>query len=252
MKYTGTNHLNSIILAQLDILPETEYIPFYTENIDRDYSSFHFLTENNRLISFIGIMPVSADTIELTAYTIPSFRRQGHFTFLLKAVMKELSSFPSLRIVSEKELLFPFIKNTFSHKEYLMRLSSDTFPGIAQTAVVTVMEYTYKTPEESEYVYVLKKQNTALGIMKITHETDSKTACLHHIKIRRPFRGRGYGFLLLTQALTLFWNKITQKNCDIVLHVTSTNTAALHLYQKLGFQIIQSLDYYRLEEQIRQ
>lgn len=252
MDYTATNRLDNFILTQLNALPQTEYIPFYIEYINRDYSSFHYLTENKRLISFIGIMPAAADTVELTAYTVPTFRRQGHFTFLLKKVMQELTCFPTLRILSEQKLSFPFIKNTVSHQEYLMRLTPDSSYAADQMKAVTILEYAFKAPEESEYIYVLKKQNTALGIMKITWETGSKTACLHHIKIRPAFRNQGYGFLLLSHALTLFRKKYTQKNCAIVLHVTSTNTAALRLYQKLGFEIIQSLDYYRLEAPDRQ
>lgn len=252
MNYTKTSHLNNSILAQLDALPQTEYIPFYAKYIDTDYSAFHFLTENSRLVSFIGIMPVSTDTAELTAYTVPAFRSQGHFKFLLENVMRELARFPSLQILSEQKLLFPFIKNTVSHQEYLMKLNHDTHLDIEQNKTAAVLEYVFETPGESEYVYVLKKQKTPLGIMKITHEAGSKTACLHHIKIRRPFRGRGYGFLLLSRALDLFRHTTAKKNCDMVLHVTSTNTAAFHLYQKLGFQIIQSLDYYLLEEQIHQ
>ncbi len=247
MNYTRTNRLDNFILTQLDTLPETEYMPFYAEYLDAAYCAFHFLTDNDCFISFVGIMPVSTDTVELTAYTAPAFRRQGHFTFLLKKVMQELDRFPSLRILSEQKLLFPFIKNTFSHQEYLMKLNHDATLCPVQDKTAAVLEYIFETPEETEYIYVLKMQSIPLGIMKITRETGSKNACLHHIKIRRPFRNSGYGFLLLSQALTLFRKKITQKNCGIVLHVTSTNTAALRLYQKLGFQIIQSLDYYRLE-----
>lgn len=247
MNYTRTNHLTKTILTQLDALPETEYIPFYEENLYCDYSAFHFLTENNRLVSFMGIMPVSENTVELTAYTFPGFRHQGHFTFLLKNVMNDLVRVPSLRILSAQKLLFPFIKNNVSHQEYLMMLNHENYTVKSCENKFTVLEYICESEEETEYIYILKQNtenNTALGILKITCETGSETACLHHVKIRRQFRNRGYGFLLISRALELFRNN---KNCDIVLHVTSTNTAAFHLYQKLGFQIIQSLEYYHLE-----
>ncbi|MCM1467818.1 MAG: GNAT family N-acetyltransferase [Alistipes sp.] len=247
MDYIKTNHLNKTVLAQLDRLTEPDYIPFYEENSYSDYPAFHFLIRENRLVSFIGIMPVCENTVELTAYTFPAFRRQGHFTSLLKRVMEELSHFPSLHILSAQELFFPFIKNIFSHREYLMKLTPEDFVSKDSDDDLAISEYTFEDDTETEYIYVLRQniEKNALGILKITRETGSDTACLHHVKIRKPFRNRGYGSALLSRALEHFL--FDKKNCAIVLHVTSTNTAAFRLYRKLGFQIIQSLDYYRAE-----
>lgn len=259
MDYIKTNHPDKTVLAQLDRLTEPDYIPYYEENSYSDYPAFHFLIMENRLVSFIGIMPVHENTVELTAYTFPAFRRQGHFTFLLKHVMEELSHFPSLHILSGQELFFPFIKNIFSHREYLMKLTPEDFVWENSDDGLTILEYTFEDDRETEYIYVLQQtsEKNALGILKITRETGSDTACLHHAQIRKPFRNRGYGSALLSRALRHFLSGKTEnlrrgslsdkKNCAIVLHVTSTNTAAFHLYQKLGFQIIQSLDYYRTE-----
>lgn len=252
MNYTKTNHLNTHILSCLNRLEDGDYVPFYTERMLTAYHSFHFLTENGVLVSFIGIMPVNETDVELTAYTFPPFRHQGHFTFLLENVMKELEQTCCCLIFSEEKLLFPFIKNIPSHTEYFMGLSYEecrSCPEPAAAAGSKLLEYTRQNDGETEYIYVLTQHGIALGLLKITCETDSKTACLHHVQIRRPYRQKGYGTLLVSHGLHCFWQ---QKNCDTVLHVTSTNTAAVHLYQKLGFRIIQSLDYYRLELQFRQ
>lgn len=251
MNYIKTNWLNNNILTQLNKLDSEGYVPFYTDRLTTNYHSFHFLTENDVLVSFIGIMPVNDSDVELTAYTFPSFRHQGHFTFLLENVMKELAQTSDCRILSEQKLVFPFIENIPSHAEYLMQLSYENYRITPQPAAAgtELLEYSYRNENETESIYVLTEKGTALGLLKLTCETGSGTACLHHVQIRKSCRHKGYGTLLVSHALHSF---LQEKNCDTVLHVTSTNTAAVRLYQKLGFRIIQSLDYYRLELQCRQ
>lgn len=244
MKYSKTNHLPIAVLSQLNALNPAEYIPFYTEIQNTPYSSFHFFTDKGSLVSFMGIMPVSENTVELTSYTFPQFRRRGYFTHLLKQAMEELTFIPGIRILSEQKLNFPFIINTFSHQEYLMMLDKDCRIPVLPAGNTALLEYAYGESAETRYDFVLTENDIPVGILKITCEPSADTACLHHVKIRRHLRGRGYGYMLVSRALEVFRQK---KNCDIVLHVTSTNTAATHLYQKLGFKIIQSLDYYQPE-----
>lgn len=250
MNYIKTNRLNQKILSQLRKLDLEDYVPFYADRLAANYSSFHFLTENDRLVSFIGIMPVNETDVELTAYTNPSFRHQGHFTFLLENVMKELSQSSVRHIFSEQKLTFPFIKNVFSHAEYLMQLPYKGYRSAPKPADgIELLEYSRENDNDTEYIYILTEKKTALGLLKLTCEKGSETACLHHVQIRKPCRHKGYGTLLVSHALHSF---LQEKNCDMILHVTSTNTAAIRLYQNLGFRIIQSLDYYRLELKCRQ
>ncbi len=247
MNYTKTNRLNARIISRLDSLNSGAYVPFYIKECSAGYHAFHYLTEHNCLVSFVGIMPVNENSVELTAYTFPSYRHQGHFTFLLENVMKELTKASCCHIFSEQMLDFPFIKNIPSHAEYLMQLTYRDYTAVSKPAAFDTKLLEYHC--ETESVYVLTEGKNAVGLLKLTCEKNSKTACIHHVQIRKKYRHKGYGTLLVSHTLDSFLQK---KNCDMVLHVTSTNTAAVHLYQKLGFRIIQSLDYYRLELQCSQ
>lgn len=249
MNYYAENKLTSKELSVLDKLSGScSYVPFYVPEITGYYHHFHFIKENDEILSFLGIMPVSENTVEITALTHPSVRHHGYFTFLLKNVMFELSAFRIGNILSDRKLDFPFLQNSYSHSEYLMQLPFSTdflfHPEI--------MEYTSESDNQQNYLYLITDCEKTAGFLRITRDTGSSSACLHHVFIRKSFRGLGYGKRLLTGALALFFQK---NSCDILLHVTSTNTAAVHLYQESGFHIAESLDYFTLripEEPVHQ
>lgn len=237
MKYISTNTLDENVLSQLiDLCDSYDYEPYFAAHIESEHPHFYYVMDENRLISFLSLMPSEKNSVELSAFTYPKYRHQGYFSTLLKTA---LENYP--QILSDSKINLNFVHNTISHSEYLMSISPSEFH---KPEGVEIIEYVYEYEDECEYIYVLMTDNLAAGLLKITRGSDH-TACLHHVFIRKPYRRKGYGKGLLKGALELFF---MENNCNIILHVTGTNTAACKLYNSLGFEIIQSLDFYLLEQ----
>lgn len=60
------------------------------------------------------------------------------------------------------------------------------------------------------------------------------------VGVHADFRGQGFGEALMRKLIA----KAQHENCKIFLEVAETNLAALALYQKLGFQIVQKRQNY--------
>lgn len=244
MEYIACNRLDNSIITQLEEDSiHNDYEPFFATSINGTFMHFHLLMSDNRVVSFIGIMPISETSVEITGYTRKAYRHQGHFSFLLKHVLTELSHSAVTEILTDCMLDFPFAKCVPAHSEYLMLLKKDHFVPTANTADTEILEYCDSYESCKEYTYVLQKDSQPIGLLKITLEETSATSCLHHVQIRKSKRQSGYGKRLLAGALHMFFE---ENDCDILLHVTGTNIPAVTLYQKTGFRIIQSLDYYHL------
>lgn len=248
MKYFACNTLSEKNINQiLNLTGTTDYIPFFVSKIPDSYNHFHFFMSQKQIVSFLGIMPISDTAVEITAFTQYEYRHQGLFSNLLKNALTELNQSYITDIYSDQKLNFPFISNKYSHSEYLMQLKdTDKLSTDNPYDNTEIIEYSFPEENSTEYCYVIMENSTALGLLKITREENS--ASLHHVLIRKSFRGKGYGKRLLVGALKMFSE---ENQCNILLHVTSTNIPAVNLYRQTGFMIIQSLDYYRLhpEEQ---
>lgn len=60
------------------------------------------------------------------------------------------------------------------------------------------------------------------------------------LKIRAPFRGKGFGKAFLLQVL----KRLETRTPAVLLQVAGDNAAALNLYKKTGFRITETLSYY--------
>lgn len=237
MKYISTNTLDENILKQLsDLYDSYDYEPFFAAHIESELPHFYYILDETKLISFLSLIPSEKNPVELCSFTYPEHRHNGYFSTLLKMA---LENFP--QILSDSQINLNFVHNTISHSEYLMRISPCEFH---KPEGIEIIEYVYDYEDECEYIYILMINNLAAGLLKLTCNSDD-TACLHHVFIRKSYRRKGYGKGLLKGALELFF---MENNCNIILHVTGKNTAACRLYSSLGFEIIQSLDFYLLEQ----
>lgn len=246
MDFFSTNILDTHTINDLeDICEACGYEPFYVNNISGPYNHFFYAKENNSLVSFIGIMPVDKYTCEITGLTIPSHRHNGIFSAILKSTLTELNSHNDIKLLSGRKLAYPFVCNVFSHSEYLLRLSCNSYKyiNIPDTPgnIFDIICYSCESDNIPGYTYVLMLNNIAVGILTISPDENLQSACIHHVKIRKKYRGLGYGKRLLTEALNLFFDEY---KIPVILHVTGTNSAAVKLYKSAGFETISSVDYY--------
>ncbi|HMC98586.1 MAG TPA: GNAT family N-acetyltransferase, partial [Ferruginibacter sp.] len=58
--------------------------------------------------------------------------------------------------------------------------------------------------------------------------------------------GKGYA----KQLITFVVNKVLEENKRPFLHVTETNTAAIHLYQKMGFSTRRKISFWNFRKKL--
>ena len=63
---------------------------------------------------------------------------------------------------------------------------------------------------------------------------------LHGLVVKGDFQGKGIG----TQTLQMLWDEHKDTKDFIELGVRQNNTGAIRLYQRLGYQIVQTLQDY--------
>jgi ribosomal protein S18 acetylase RimI-like enzyme len=272
-KYISCNRLTPDFVAQLNNFSEVSgYTPFYESGIFSEmgflsgFEHYHFLTADNTIISFIGLMPVSKlqtkdcpendNSVELTGFTLVQYRHKGLFTMLLNTVMAELNRL-NIKVYSAGKLDFPFIENQYICSDYMLELDlskekvrfnlNSAYEAVLAASNILepeITEYSYDAENEAEaseaeYTYVLSDPDNAYGLLKLSVEDNY--ACLHHVIVRRRFRGFGYGKRLLLGALNMFSENFYGR---VLLHVTADNKPALHIYEAAGFQTIQQTDTY--------
>ncbi len=240
MNYYSTNSLNNSIINQIITYSDTHgYEPFWADELSGPYNHFHYITEQEKLVCFIGIMPLSQTTAEITGFTNPDFMHLGLFSELLQKTLAQLSPY-NLEYFCEQELTYPFLTCTLAHEDYLMKLSSNKISANA-LASDNIIRCTYEYDDFGEDIFVLLQNSEPVGFLKI--QTQQNSCCVHNVLIRKRFRNSGCATRLLAGVLHIL---AKENSHDLLLHVKSNNVAAVKLYTNTGFEIIESLKYYRI------
>lgn len=258
--FSTTSTLNSTDYINLLALEDsTNYFPFYFDAQDGitddtfPYPLYYIARKNSQIISFVGILPLSENSVEITGFTAIEYRNLGLFRTLLKSALDSLHNIGITTIYSATPLTYDFVTCKSSHSELRMQLCYTDYQKVATnlmsaTDSCEIAEYSYElTDGGMDYRYVIFDQGNALGMFALTQENSSHYATIHHVAIRKKYRGHGYGKRLLYRALQQFF---LEYGTDYLLelHVTSTNSPAVSIYQSLGFTITDSLDYYLLQQ----
>ncbi len=240
MNYHKTNSLNNNIIDQiLAYSDQSGYEPFWADEITGPYNHFYYITEHEKLACFIGIMPLSETYAEITGFTNPEFAHHGLFSELLQKALTELTPY-NLDFFCEKKLAYPFITSTLTHEDYLMKLPAKKLPA-NDISIDNILRYTYEYEDFDEDIFVLLQNDEAVGFLKV--QTRQNSCCVHNVLIRKRFRNSGCATKLLAGTLSIL---AKENSHDLLLHVKSNNVAAVKLYTKAGFEIIESLEYYRI------
>lgn len=86
---------------------------------------------------------------------------------------------------------------------------------------------------------IILLEGAAVGKLRV--DTAGGTHGIYGVVVVEGLRGRGIGGAALSAALI---ELLAEGGGDIYLEVDSENPAACHLYQKLGFRVASSFDYY--------
>jgi len=91
---------------------------------------------------------------------------------------------------------------------------------------------------------VLEERETSRIVGSSWITNDSRRLYLHHLSVLPEFQDRGYGKLLLLESIRFG----KQVNLQMKLEVHETNTTAIHLYEKMGFQLLGDYDVYIIRD----
>lgn len=243
-------------------------------NVYSDVPCFFLYYDNKNLVSFLSLFFSHVDEVEISAYTHPDYRRQGHFSNLLRCALSFLKSFPVKKILFMAE---PHCNNaiktlsslhaTYLYSDYSMTLfrncpyvlsefdfslslaNEEDFKVLSSihAEAFEVEEDVSKAflldifSQDSVLCYKFLFENDTIGFCNVLQNASS--LFLFGICIKKRGQNRGYGKIMMKFLL----NDLLLLKKSIILQVNSLNIPALHLYQQLGFSSTICFDSYSIE-----
>ncbi len=215
------------------------------ENADPTWPCFYIYYENAYPISFLGVFIPDGSVAEVTGFTLPGYRRKGHFKELLECAQRELADKNlEFYVVSDGKSkdaceMLVHMGKTAAYCERMMAapLSELQKMRFMPGKEILAAEEEYQVEEEGGAVR-LTCRGQVLGSCRLAYF--SGTVYLYGFTIEESRRRQGLGRLFLKLLAS------SQKDDyhTMLLQVGSRNEAACGLYQACGFQITEQLDYY--------
>ena len=242
-------------------------------NFNHHIKSIFLLYENDELISMLSMFIPTQQEAEISAFTSPMHRQEGHFKALLTKAVAELGKYeiPTILFVCESQSssgkkVIANLNTKYDHTEYFMRCSKKSSEGrdryclallmpdvkdldkLIDTSMRTfndsyedskiLIENCFELENREQYLAVLNDQIIGLGSVNLEGDEGS----IFGFGIVPEYRGRGYGTELLHLIVDSLWQR---GKTEITLEVNSENVHALELYKKSGFQIEVAFEYHR-------
>lgn len=246
------------------------------DNYEKELRSYFCYYENNSLLSALILYQPFPGEAEITAYTLPSYRRQGYFKALFLEALKELNKFGIYQAAfvveflssggrscalslgakleradylmafhygqetADKECKAPegFLVTTLTKKNFKDGVSAfQKVFGWEEGQIEEVMKETLDSSSSRTYLGYIKGK--IAGILSIQYDTE--TASIFGFGILKKYRGKGYGKYFLSFVLAELKERGMTK---VILQVESESREAFELYKKAGFVILEEYDYY--------
>src|SRR3990167_5252870 len=276
---TKINQITTPDLIEIDKLLEKcraadgNTIPIYRHLIEKRHplncNLLHYINDN--LIAYLRSFFFCSDACEITLMVDPQYRRKKIATTLLNEIT------PMLRHEGIKKLIFSTpakinskwleklglaYKNSEFHMKYDLNKSNSeikTIPGKIRLAssqdIPDLCKIDFsafpnkKADPDNLFQNLLKTANCTIFVLTLNDATIGKAHIftepdkvrLTDIGILPEFRSQGFGSALIKQCIK---HALVRNKSNIVLDVETSNEGALKLYQNLGFDIINSHDYW--------
>lgn len=235
--------------------------------------------EAAKLIGLLFAFVPSKEEAEISAFTDPTFRRQGLFNKLLAEAAGELErhavkdflflcesgSEPGRAVVKKLEADYSFTEYSMNYsgreqicaeadgcRADLIISGSDQLDSLVDLRRKifgdsledsrTMMQKILGSDNRQQYLLVYQDQ--AIGLCSASFEEAGVS--IHGLGVLPDFQGKGFGRELLQLMVKDLLDKGHQ---GLSIDVDSNNSRALALYQVAGFNIKVAYDYYRLSLQ---
>lgn len=238
----------------------------------------HYLAyDESSLIGYLQLFHPRLEEVEVTGVTHPDHRCRGVFSALLDRARREMSSWPVIErtilvVDGMSEAGGEYLRSrgaTLEDTEYLMELTSPLQPPampsdfrIAQMGLEDVEPVAALSVE----VFPERAEDALLAIRR-TVESEGRIefkatvgevlvgfgglsweggrASIFGLGVAPGERRRGYGSALLYSLAREAVDRLP-RGTAITLEVSKSNSGALELYRRLGFEVRGSYDYYQL------
>lgn len=244
-------------------------------NFNHEIKSLYLLYENNKLVSLISMFIPTSEEAEVSAYTLPEYRRRGYFKKLLDEATKEITKYniPYLIFVCEPQSndgieTIKRLKTEFDFTEYflrykgslndmevhriseiklhkaenkdletIIRLSQEIFNDNYDDAKSMITK-SFEAENRMQYIAVLDEKIIGMGSVSV----ENGEASIVGLGVIPRCQGKGFGREILNLILVDLKDRGRE---NITIEVDSTNKNAFELYKKCGFEVETSFDYYR-------
>ncbi|WP_139243262.1 GNAT family N-acetyltransferase [Anaerocolumna xylanovorans] len=245
------------------------------DNCEKELKSYFCYYEDNSLLSTLIIYQPFPGEAQITAYTLPSYRRQGYFKALFSKAKKELKKFGIYHAAFVAEYQSTdgryaalSLGAELERSDYLMAYHYGQEKGTEFKAPDGFLVTDLTNEKLKDGIYVFQKVfgweeeqieelmietldssccRTYLGYIKgkiagtLSVQYDNNTASIFGFGILKKYRGKGYGKYFLSFVLAALKEKGITK---VLLQVESESREAFELYKKAGFDILEEYDYY--------
>lgn len=212
-------------------------------------ASFYLLYDQELVCALALILPEpdsSESAAECVAFTLPSKQRRGYFTALFEAAEKELGDTALLFLTDHSNdgaaKALEALCAEFDYSEYRMDLNLKSTQRIGSS---TDRSRLFSQAEQVEnsltFTFSLNDEPLQASIGSCLAECFGETACLYGFELAPAHRGTGLGkeaFLFSVSHLQ------SMGITSAFLQVSGENKIAVHLYEKTGFRITETLSYY--------
>ena len=247
------NEIEKLITACRKYRPTGISFPF------DDASVFCLLYDPSLVCALALSLPSDPEIpAECTAFTLPGRRGEGLFTSAMDSISDRIDDYDLLFPADHRDpdtlLALSAMGAERISDEYMMEceLSGKDFSSLPNLPLPITENNTHIFIDETsdaEGTVTLtfnlfagsprKQSPDALCRTALFHQ--SERACFYDFSVKKELRRQGIGQKLLLHVLLLLHRRGVS---SVFLHVSGSNTAAVSLYKKTGFQITVTLSYY--------
>ncbi len=243
------DNITSDIALQIQHLSDIcqGYEPFFDNDNHEAYIYIGAFTSTEKLIGFMGGI-ILENAIEITALTHPDYRQQGIFKHMLSMAHEFYTDAKIIGNISDDCLNIlsrSSIAPKYMYSDLLMKLENRPILSIS----------TSHSPDSNKYDCYFTDEYDCFLLYEDSDDEETEPVAVCNLSFTNSYtnlwgvfvdvdkRKQGIGTVLLQDMIDIYFDNF---EIPLILHVNSSNTAAVKLYEKFNFKTVEKLDYYTL------
>lgn len=215
--------------------------PFF---IDTEYDNFlkipwlYYATIDLKIVGFISVYVIDSYNVEICGFILPEYRR-GKVASNLFAMM--VMDFEEMSFTLSMSPDNDFGK-AFAYKMGFTYCTTECSMQLKKEQHISFKDALSLNPEKQDDEFFIRGLIDGREIGHSTISVFDTVVCIHDVEVYEEYRSKGYGYRLIGTLL----NHIFEKYDSAILHVTKENEPAYRLYKKVGFEVVEELEYYEV------